>query len=539
MKSFLKLKRGEIINLGVFAVSLIPVILYLFIVYQRLGFPFDLEWGEGAGINQIYRILSGEQLYVEPTLEFAPLVYTPFYYWLASILSRLGMQVVMAARSLSLIASLGAVGIIAWLVSKETGKLLPGWIAGAIYLACFALSDGFFDLVRVDSLYVLLLLISLVILRVSKNQTGMIVAGLSIALGFFTKQSTLIVYFPLVIYLLCKDWKKAWPLLAAIIMGVLLPFCWINLKSDGWFVYYALQLPREHGYSLLAVVDYWVGDLFRPLGIAIGFGMFYSLDLWIRGNLDKDSHPIETAFGEVKDNKAFLSQQVVFYFLFAAGAIGAGWVTRASNGGGPNNVMSAYAALAILFGFGFDKARVLINNKKLLNCKFEFLLAGIVAVQFVGLIYNPFNFIPATGEIQANEILIEKMREVEDPPWVPFRSQLPRLAEKPTSIHAVNLFELTGYFKGDVLPVGRELVEKIRENVCYQNYGLIVLDQPVPWISEQISSSYQLDDTFSFLASERRSELLEWQGGFEAFYLPREDYDLSSCLDTLIDDGEK
>ena len=540
MKQFSGVKHKKILNLGLFSVSLIPVLLFIFVLYQRAGLPFDLEWGEGAGINQIYRLLSGEQLYAKPTLEFAALVYTPFYYWLAAIIGLISNQFVLAARLLSILACLGTFGLIAWIVAEDTGEYLIGWLAGALYLACFVLSDGFFDLIRVDSLYVFILMLSFAILRSHARPSGTAVAGFIIALGFYTKQSTLIVFLPLAAYLLVRSWKTAWPIIPGIILGIGLPFCVINASSEGWFSYYILQLPQQHGYSLISAVNFWVGDLLRPLGIAVAFGLLYCFSefLLTPRNTRQDPESKPPISGENKcRGKAGHGGLVTI--LFAAGAIAAAWITRASNGGGANNVMSAYAAVALLFGLGMQEAIILVSKGEKSRDLYALLLAGIVAVQFLGLIYNPFNFIPTDAEITASEMLVDQIKKAEDPPWIPYRSQLSLLAERGAHVHAVNLFELTGYFKGDLLPEGKQLVEEIRANLCYQSYGFVMLDQPIPWVSDQLSLAYRSDDRFDFLEGERRSELLDWQGGYQAFYLPQEEYDLNSCLETISIEEEK
>jgi hypothetical protein len=531
VKVFSNFKHREIINLGLFSLSLIPVILYFFVIYHRITLPFDLEWGEGAGINQIYRMLSEERLYSAPTVKFAPLVYTPFYYWLASVLGGIFKQVTLTARLLSVVASFGAAGIIAWLVIKETGNRFAGWLASAIYLACFAVSDGFYDLVRVDSLYVLLVLTSFLILRLGSKPAAVAAAGLCIAIGFFTKQSTLIVFLPLVAYLLGKFWKTAWPLLPSVLLGVILPFYWINARTGGWFTYYILDLPREHGYSIISAVNFWIGDLLGPLGIACGFGLFF-LVIKLSGSSLINTSELERSQGDLR-KKADGKKIDLSYLLFAAGAIGAAWITRASNGGGANNAMTAYAAVAILFGLGYSAVDDLVRNTAEKENIYRTVFLGLVTIQLAGLIYNPFNFIPTDEEVEANKLLIAFMEEEDDPIWIPYRSHLPRLAGKDAYIHAVNLFELTGYFKGDILPEGKGVVDQIREDICSQSYGMIILDQPIPWIEKQLESAYQVDLSLSTLGEGRKSPLLSWQGGFDAVYIPREGYDPEGCFEIV------
>lgn len=520
-----RLRRQELINLGLFAISLIPVFLYLFLIYQRINLPFDLEWGEGAGINQIYRILSGKPLYGPPDLEFAPLVYTPLYYWFASLLSRLGLPVILAARLISILASFGSAAVAARLVIQETDNRMAGWLASVLFLACFGLSDGFYDLVRVDSMYVFVLLITFSVLRNASKPLGLSSAGFLIAAGFFIKQSALLVFIPIILYLLVKDWKTAWPLILSMMIGIILPFYWINSRSGGWFNYYILRLPQEHGFSLISAVDFWVGDLLGPLGIASGFGLIYLVSRLKSG--DKPEIERSGSWIQVQDNK----HSALFFALFALGTIGTGWITRASNGGGVNNAMSAYASLSLLFGLGFFQMSEWSSRRGEKPELVAGLVACIAAIQFIGLIYNPFNFLPTTEEVQTNEDLLTYFSETEGLIWAPYRSHLPGLVNKNSSIHAVNLFEMTGYFKGNILPEGIDLVDQIRKNICDQVYSVIMLDQPIPWVEQQIIAAYEIDNRFSDYSGARKSPLLDWQGGFASIYIPRQGIDPIECLE--------
>jgi 4-amino-4-deoxy-L-arabinose transferase-like glycosyltransferase len=146
-------------NILVFSISLIPLILFLFIIWNRLALPFVFEWGESAGLNQIYRILSGGDLYDQPTLEFSPLVYTPLYYFLAAGASKVIGNPLFSARLISAISSIASVFLIIWIIQSETKNSLLAWISGMVYLACFALAGGFYDLARVECFFILVFII--------------------------------------------------------------------------------------------------------------------------------------------------------------------------------------------------------------------------------------------------------------------------------------------------------------------------------------------------------------------------------------------
>lgn len=519
----------KILRLGLFSVSLIPIIVYFYLLTQRMPIPFDLEWGEGAGINQIHRIISGNPLYGAPTLEFAPLVYSPTYYLISALFALLLDDLFMAGRLVSVLASLGAVCLIACLVWRETRDAFSSWLAGALFIGCFAISDGFFDLVRVDSLYVFLILSAFLVLLTARNRLPLIGGGFGIALAFFTKQSALIVFIPLLVYLLAKNWRRYGLVAAAAGAGVIVPLWLVNSKTSGWFSYYLIRLPAEHGYSFLDAVDFWLGDLISPLGIALAIGLMVIVFRDTPGS----RVDLKQADGPKRDKNVPAPEPLISYYLFfALGAIGAAWVTRASNGGGANNVMPAYAAISILFGLGYRKTVELLHKLGQNAYRGQILFGALIMFQFLGLIYNPLNFIPTQAEIAANLLLLDEIKNSEKPVLVPYRSHLALLAGKDPMIHVVNLFELTGYFKGNILPEGRNFIEQIQEGICGQDYGMVVLDQPVPWFEGQLAVAYQIQQTDPGSGGSR-STLLSWQGGLEAVYYPQEGYDQEACLETI------
>lgn len=225
-------------NIFVFSITLIPLILFLFVVWNRISLPFVFEWGESAGVDQINRILAGSKIYTQPALDFAPLVYTPLYYYLAAGVSALIGNSLLSARLVSFVAAILSVILINRLVYKETKNQLIAWISGTAYLSCFALSSGFYDLARVDSVYVLMVLITFIAIQEAKDQLGYLAGGLLLAIGFFIKQSFIIVFFPLLIYLFLERRNQFWLTITAGFAGTVIPVILINRFSDNWFLYY-------------------------------------------------------------------------------------------------------------------------------------------------------------------------------------------------------------------------------------------------------------------------------------------------------------
>ncbi|MEJ2448546.1 MAG: glycosyltransferase family 39 protein [Anaerolineales bacterium] len=533
MKEILYSRLQRNTNLLLFAISLIPISLFVFVVSQRIFLPMTLEWGEGAGLNQISRIYEGKALFVEPSIDFSALVYTPIYYYLSAALSYLIKPALLAARLLSLLCTIASAVILYRLVKTRTDDPLSGWFSLALYFSCYYISDGYFDLARVDALYVFIVLAAFCIFLNSKTKVDYFFAGMMIAIGFFVKQSAIIVFLPVTIYLLKADWKRTWILLPVVILAILIPVVVLNQITDGWFGYYIFELPSEHGFSLLAAMNFWSGDLMRYLGIALGFSAVYVIF----------SFPSLKELGEVgrqQKNEKFGNEDRVeggdalLTVLFASGAVLASWLTRSSNGGGANNVMLAYSAVALMFGLGINRAQSFINIHNHKAVRLQLLIGVLVAIQFLSLIYNPFKLIPTQGEITAHGNLVEVIKDTSGPVLIPYRSSLSLETGKASQIHAVNLFELTGYFLGELRPEGRMILGQIQQNVCDQTYSMIILDQPMPWFQEQIDLAYQRSSFGLLPETSRRSEQLEWQNGYANIYIPANQYQRTTCLKTVI-----
>ena len=63
------------------------VLAHLFTSFgQRWSYGFDLEWMEGGMLVHVDRLRNGQGLYVEPSADFIPYIYPPFYPWVLSVL---------------------------------------------------------------------------------------------------------------------------------------------------------------------------------------------------------------------------------------------------------------------------------------------------------------------------------------------------------------------------------------------------------------------------------------------------------------------
>ena len=215
--------------------------------YGRVGYGFDLEWMEGGMLAHAHRVMNGQPLYVVPSSDFIPFIYPPVFHWLLGGLGAVFGLDYAVGRSLSMAGTVLA----ALAVSKVAIDLkAPKWLllAGpALFISTFDETGGFFDLVRLDGVWLGLLSWSLVLLP-----AGFVTSSaLLLAVAFATKQTAAIFGFPMVWWL----WRThgtpsalkftMWSACPALLFVALMLF-----EGDGLFLTYLLSVPATHAFVL-------------------------------------------------------------------------------------------------------------------------------------------------------------------------------------------------------------------------------------------------------------------------------------------------
>ena len=89
-------------------VAVVPALVqlgwHLRLFAGRAGFPLDLEWMEGGMLVHAQRLAAGQGIYVKPSLEFVPYLYTPLYPALLALLSLVFPLGYLLGRVVSLLA---------------------------------------------------------------------------------------------------------------------------------------------------------------------------------------------------------------------------------------------------------------------------------------------------------------------------------------------------------------------------------------------------------------------------------------------------
>lgn len=457
-------RTAKILRYILLSVAAFFLASYLLVALLRIGYPFELEWMEGASVDQVLRILSGGKLYVAPSLEFIPFIYTPLYFYASAVVSKIVGSGFLPLRLLSLASSGGCFFIIFLIVKRETKSAFAALLAPSLFAATFVISGAWFDIGRADSLFLLLLLAGLYLVRFRQSPISYILAGVSVSLAFLTKQMALIVFVPMAAYLFLVDRRRCAYFIGPVLLIVAASTVLLDWIHGGWYTYYVFKLPAQHALLKSMWLYFWSVDIMSKLSIAFVMSIFCVF-----------SQAVHSKRGDC-----------LFYFLIFIGMLAASWLSRAHPGGYLNVLFPAYAALSILFGLAVHAAVEFIqalssDRRKML----EPYLYLVCLVQFALLLYNPFAQIPNERDREAGRAFIKTMAELPGDILMPYHGYLPSLAGKKCCAHKQAISDILKAHDG---PIKAKLMDEISRALRERRFDCVILN--APWFPELTERHY-------------------------------------------------
>ncbi len=206
-----RLTPAEVARAALWLAIAVPAVYQLDLlvtaVAGRLTYPYDLEWMEGGMLHHALRIQQGQGIYVPPSIDFIPYLYTPLYPGLLALLGNaVGLSYTLG-RTISVIALLAIAAVAFGSIAgprhdhAQRGPALAGAaLALGLFAATYPFVEGWFDLVRADTLFLAIATIGIAACarwatiggddgREPEIRVG--VAATILVLGFFTKQTGL------------------------------------------------------------------------------------------------------------------------------------------------------------------------------------------------------------------------------------------------------------------------------------------------------------------------------------------------------------
>jgi hypothetical protein len=401
-------------------------------------------------VDHVRTILSGAPLYAKPSLAFIPLTYTPLYFYLAAALSKLLGVGFLPLRLVAIAASAGVLLMLFRIARRESGDARAGVLAAGLFAAMFGWTDGWLDLARNDSLFLLLALVAIYLLRWHDSPAAYIGAGILLSLSFLVKQTGLVVSVPLALFCAWRG-PLAFACFAGTVVAIVSGTTFVLERVfDGWYLYYVRDVPAQHPLAMEMIWGFWRFDVLRPLPLALLASAGYLL-VTLRQR-DRDAP--------------------LLYLLATAGLCGGAWASRLHSLSYVNVALPAYAALAVVFAmFVHDRrfANELLGTARvtLAQCA----LYGIAILQLARLAYVPTRLVPTSLDVAAGQSLLAAVASQTGDVFLPFHGYLPSLAGKTSRAHAVVIADV---IRGNPSEAGQTLADELSRAFEAHQFDAIV-----------------------------------------------------------------
>jgi hypothetical protein len=462
---------------GIYQLGLLAVT-----VARRLAYPYDLEWMEGGMLNHALRLAEGQPLYAAPSVEFIPYLYTPLYPALLAGLGKVFGLGYVLGRAISVASILAVVATMVAVLVREGGRrpraLAAAALGGGFFAATYPWVEGWYDLVRGDTLFLAMAVIGLALLRAgARHGRGWLwprvaAAGALLALSFFCKQVGVVLVAAGGGALIFLNWR-ALPIYVGVTGligggGSLL----LDRLSGGWYWIYVFEVHQQHETHM---PRFW-------RSFANIFGQFPALTAVIAVAL--------VAVAGIAWRRRALPDGaggfLYWTYMTACGAIvGAlGWATQWAhfNAYIPAMTFAAIAGALAVVAVGHWIAGAA--------------LAAALGAQLLVARWSPAPFVPAPADRAAGDALIARLRELPGEVFMPSHPWYPRLAGKPTFTHRMGIMDVTFSSSGkkQLRPEAKR-VAGLFEALRGGRFGAVVLDdRHEPWEFPGLGDGYFVDE---------------------------------------------
>ncbi|MGP8321657.1 MAG: ArnT family glycosyltransferase [Methanosarcinaceae archaeon] len=443
------------------------IFLFLTIAVLRFNYSFELEWMEGGILQHVVRILEGQPLYCEPSLEYVPFRYAPLYYYMSGLFSLIIGISFTPLRLVSIISTIGIFFYIYQFVIRETRQKSSAIMAVGFYAATFSFCGSWFDLARIDSLFIFFLLSGIFHFYYSQHHKNIIISGLLFTFAIFTKQLAIPIIIFIFLWGLISNRRKA---IIASGITILLTFIitsFFNIFTHGMFYFYMFELggkitPRA-GYCEY-LWDFMSNQLFHSLPIM----MILSLVTLV-----------------YMSYKTFTNKGL-FFILFTISMIGATYLTRIQPGGWTNTFMTSCVALAILSGICISYISKNTEKSLSFNKSISLVVMHLLIIfQFSLLLYNPKLMIPSEQDHKAGMELISIIKNYNGDVLIPYHGYLGYMANKKYYHH----FQATRDFSGERGSFfWKNINTSIKTAIKNKKFDAIILDRD--WYIREVSHNY-------------------------------------------------
>jgi hypothetical protein len=379
-----------------YALAWIAFMVYLW--FNHVNFPLNLEAMELTVVQHLRRIMAGLPLYVEPSPEFVPLAYAPFYYYFSVPFAWMFGANLFTLRLVAILGMLGAGIVIFAAVKKHTASNWWALMAAGLFAASYRVMDTYLDNAHSDSWLLFAALLGCHLIDLKRSRTTNLLGVFLLVVSFWFKQHGALFAIGGVLYLTWRDGlKNSWVYWAlAGLLGPMLYALAPSLMFGSQFHYYTLTVPSN-----------WSGFSFAGVKRYIGYAVKNYLMLAATG-------AAASVYFFVKKWRDVNVWYFMLPFAMLTGVMGA--LDEGSN----NNIFIPMATWFIITGvLGLQYAT---ENYAPVRKWAIHLLA--LAASFALLFYNPASVLVSPRAPQAYRDLIQYLNSLDGAVYAPWLGQL-------------------------------------------------------------------------------------------------------------------
>lgn len=500
--------RQRLASAALWALVALPALYQLALlataIAGRAGYPFDLEWMEGGLLHHALRVQQGKPLYVAPSIDFIPYLYTPLYptllaalggplglgYLLGralSIASLVGLAVTAFASSAAALrrpaagsdAAAGAAADAAAPASAApplAPSLVGPLLAIGLFAAAYPLVEGWYDLVRADTLLLLLVTAPLAILPYWARTAGwrghalVAAAGVLLALAFFCKQTGIFYVAFGGAVVLVVSWRKLPAFIASAGLVGLGGVWLLDRASDGWFWIYVSKLHRAHDFSMHRfwwsfrniLWQPWLphGPRFPFLGAGITLVVLVGLGAVALHALRHRAVP--------RPARPLLLWSAAYAVSTVLGAVG--WGTEFAHW---NAYMPAFLHGALAAGAALPALAATVRFSDRISeraaRRAPLAAAAVLALTCLDARWDPRRFMPTARDVAAGQKLVARVRALPGEVWMPSHPWYLHLAGKTPFVHRMGV--------KDVTTRRTQVIDGLEPALRSRRFSALVLDQ--------------------------------------------------------------
>lgn len=452
--------------------ALYQIGLVAWAISGRVGYPYDLEWMEGGVLHHALRIQLGQGIYVPPSADFIPFLYTPLYPTMLALFgSPFGISYALG-RTVSIV---GLVGIAATTTASLAGgrpRSLGATLAGAalalgLFAASYPFVEGWYDLVRADTFFLFMVTAGIAgLLHWAKSDEavvghGKVAAGAAVlALAFFCKQTGILYVGLGGAIVLVVNWRRV-PTYVVMAGAIGLGGSWLlERATGGWFWTYVSEIHRAHDFNMPRFYASFGTILWHfpaPNAVIAVTLALVAVTAWRRRGLPPAARP-------------FLLWTTTYALSIVVGAIGYGTEFAHYNAYMPallHGAMAAGAAVPAALACGRH-----LRGEHRFGETFAFACGAVAALPLALTCaltwWQPRQYIPTAADVEAGHRLIRRIAAIDGDVWIPSHPWYAHLAHKTPHVHIMGI--------RDVTTRQTRTVDRLEDLVRRQAYAAILLD---------------------------------------------------------------